>query len=97
MQMNYDFKLAMDELDKKRKFFEDQTSINSKLEKEIEFLDGSVSDFSMKLVREKQSKQNFSDELAGLKGQVESMGKELQKTRYELTDIKRNILDKQNQ
>jgi hypothetical protein len=28
---------------------------------------------------------------------VESMGKELQKTRYELTDIKRNILDKQNQ
>ncbi len=95
--MNFDFKVSMDELDKKRKFFEDQMGINSKLDKEIESMDQAISDFSLKLVREEQNKLNLQDELGGLKRTVERTSKELQNSRSQLSEMKRSISDKEKQ
>jgi hypothetical protein len=97
MKMNFDFKVSMDELDKKRKFFEDQMGINSKLDKEIESMDQAISDFSLKLVREEQNKLNLQDELGGLKRTVERTSKELQNSRSQLSEMKRSISDKEKQ
>ena len=97
MKMNFDFKVNLEELDKKKKFFEDQTNINAKLEKDIELLDQSISDLSLRLVKEEQNKLNFQDELVGLKRTVERTSQDLQKARSELSEIKRTIIDKQNQ
>lgn len=95
--MNFDFKLSLEELEKKRKFYEDQMGINAKLDKDIESLDQAISDFSVKLVREQQNKQQFEDELGGLQRTVERTGKDLQSVRNEISEIKRTISDKENQ
>jgi hypothetical protein len=95
--MNFDFKVGMNELDKKKKFFEDQMAINSKLDKEIESVDQAISDFSLKLVREEQSKLNLQDELGGLKRTVERTSKELQNARSQLSEMKRTISEKEKQ
>ncbi len=95
--MNFDFKIGLDELEKKKKFYEDQQNINSKLSKDIEFLDSKISDLSMKLVNEENHKRSDQDELNALKRNLERTGIDLNRARSELGDMKHKITDKQAQ
>ena len=61
--MNLEFQNKREELDKKRKFFEDQQNMNSKLEKEVEVLDQNISDLSIRLNREEQARTQYIDEV----------------------------------
>jgi hypothetical protein len=61
--MNLEFQNKREELDKKRKFFEDQQNMNSKLEKEVEILDQNISDLSIRLNREEQARTQYIDEV----------------------------------
>jgi chromosome segregation ATPase len=63
LKMNLDYQIGQDELDKKRKFFESQKNINSKIEKEIEALDQTISDMSGRLTKEELNRVQFQDEV----------------------------------
>ena len=63
MKMNIDLGVGKDELEKKKKFYEDQKNMNSKLESEINALDQAISDLSIKLTREDQNRIQFQDEV----------------------------------
>ena len=63
MKMNIDLQLGQEELDKKKKFFEDQQNINSKLERDIDSLDQAISELSIKLNREEANRVQFQDEV----------------------------------
>jgi hypothetical protein len=43
--MNLEYQTKREELDRKRKFFQDQQNINAKLEKEVEILDQNISGY----------------------------------------------------
>lgn len=61
--MNIDYQVGLDELDKQKKFFEDQKNINAKCDKEIELLDQTISDLSVRLTREEANRVQFQDEV----------------------------------
>lgn len=63
MKMNLDFQIGIEELDKKKKFFEDQQNINSKLERDIDLLDQNISDLSIRITREETNRVQFQDEV----------------------------------
>ena len=63
MKMNVDFQSGQEELERKKKFFQDQQTINSKFEKEIEALDQAISDLSAKLTRDENNRTQFQDEV----------------------------------
>jgi hypothetical protein len=63
MKMNIDLHVGQEELEKKKRFFEDQQSINSKLEREIEQLDQAISELSIKMTREETNRIQFQDEV----------------------------------
>lgn len=92
--MNLDFEISREELDKKKKFFDDQRSINSKLEKDIMSLDQKISELSSSLTREKVNREQFEDELGGLRRTVERTGLDLEKARNELAELKKTINEK---
>ena len=94
MKMNIDLNVGKDELDKKKKFFDDQKNMNSKLEAEINGLDQAISELSIKLTREEQNRLQFQDELGGLKRTVERTSHDVEKARSELAQLKRNISEK---
>ncbi|CAF0859941.1 unnamed protein product [Brachionus calyciflorus] len=95
MKMNLDFQIGVEELDKKKKFYEDQQNSNSKLEKEIESYDNLISELSIRLNREELDRQQFQNELGALKRTVERTGHDLQKARSDLSQLKKNIAEKQ--
>lgn len=92
--MNLDFEISREELDKKKKFFADQRNINAKLEKDIISLDQKISELSASLTREKVNREQFDDELGGLRRTVERTGLDLEKSRSELAELKKNIGEK---
>jgi phage-related tail protein len=94
LKMNLDFQIGKDELDKKKKFFEDQKNINSKLERDITALDQNISEMSARLTREETNRIQFQDELGGLKRTVERTSHDLEKARSELSQLKKNINEK---
>lgn len=61
--MNIDLQLGQEELEKKKKFFEDQQNINSKLERDIDSLDQAISELSVKLTKEDTNRLQFQDEV----------------------------------
>jgi len=61
--MNLDNQIGQEELEKQKKFFEDQKSINAKLERDIEILDQTISELSIKMNREEQNRLQFQDEV----------------------------------
>ena len=61
--MNLDNQIGQEELEKQKKFFEDQQNINSKLERDIEILDQTISELSIKMNREDQNRLQFQDEV----------------------------------
>ena len=63
MKMNLDNQIGQEELEKQKKFFEDQKSINAKLERDIEILDQTISELSIKMNREEQNRLQFQDEV----------------------------------
>jgi len=63
MKMNIDLQLGQEELEKKKKFFEDQQNINSKLERDIDSLDQAISELSVKLTKEDTNRLQFQDEV----------------------------------
>jgi hypothetical protein len=63
MKMNLDNQIGQEELEKQKKFFEDQKSINAKLERDIEVLDQTISELSVKMNREEQNRLQFQDEV----------------------------------
>ena len=63
MKMNIDLHIGQEELEKKKVFFEDQQSINSKLEREIDLLDQAISELSIRLTREDTNRVQFQDEV----------------------------------
>jgi predicted RNase H-like nuclease (RuvC/YqgF family) len=63
IKMNMDYRTCQDELEKKKKFFEDQRSINEKLDKEIEVLDQTISALSVRLNKEVSNRIQFHDEV----------------------------------
>ena len=63
MKMNLDNQIGQEELEKQKKFFEDQKSINAKLERDIEILDQTISELSIKMSREEQNRLQFQDEV----------------------------------
>lgn len=92
--MNLDFEISREELEKKKRFFDDQRSINSKLEKDIMSLDQKISELSSSLTREKVNKDQFEDELGGLRRTVERTSLDLEKSRSELAELKKSINEK---
>lgn len=97
MKINLDNSIGAEELDKKKKFFEDQQNINAKLEKDIEILDQTISELSVRLTREELNRVQFQDELGGLRRTVERTSHDLEKARSELGQLKKNIADKRQQ
>ena len=63
MKMNIDLHIGQEELEKKKVFFEDQQSINSKLEREIDLLDQAISELSIRLTKEDTNRVQFQDEV----------------------------------
>jgi hypothetical protein len=63
MKMNLDNQIGQEELEKQKKFFEDQKSINAKLERDIEILDQTIAELSIKMNREEQNRLQFQDEV----------------------------------
>ena len=63
MKMNIDLQVGKDELDAKKKFYEDQKNMNFKLQADISGLDQAISDLSIKLTREEQNRLQFQDEV----------------------------------
>lgn len=63
IKMNMDYQTCQDELEKKKKFFEDQKNINEKLDKEIEVLDQTISALSVRLNKEVSNRIQFHDEV----------------------------------
>ena len=61
--MNIDLHIGQEELEKKKIFFEDQQSINSKLEREIDLLDQAISELSIRLTKEDTNRVQFQDEV----------------------------------
>ncbi len=96
MKMNIDLHIGQEDLEKKKSFFEDQQSINSKLERDIEILDQAISELSIRRTREDTNRIQFQDELSGLKRTVERTGHDLEKARQELTQMKKSINEKRN-
>jgi hypothetical protein len=96
MKMNIDLHIAQEDLEKKKNFFDDQQSINSKLERDIELLDQTISELSIRLTREESNRVQFQDELSGLKRTVERTGHDLEKARQELSQMKKSINEKRN-
>lgn len=92
--MNLDYEISREDLEKKRKFFEDQRSINAKLDKDIMSLDQKISELSSSLTREKINREQFEDELGGLKRTVERTSLDLEKSRSELAELKKTINEK---
>lgn len=92
--MNLDYEISREELEKKRKFFEDQRNINAKLDKDIMSLDQKISELSSSLTREKINREQFEDELGGLKRTVERTSLDLEKSRSELAELKKTINEK---
>jgi septal ring factor EnvC (AmiA/AmiB activator) len=92
--MNLDYEISREELEKKKKFFDDQRNINAKLEKDIMSLDQKISELSGSLTRDKVIREQFEDELGGLKRTVERTGLDLEKSRSELSEIKKKINEK---
>ena len=64
MKMNLDNQIGTEELEKQKKFFEDQKNINAKLDKDIEVLDQTISELSIKINREEQNRLQFQDEVS---------------------------------
>lgn len=94
LKMNLDFEISREELDKKKKFFVDQRNINAKLDKEIISLDQRISELSIVLTRERVGREQFDDELGGLKRTVERTSLDLEKARGELAELKKNVGEK---
>lgn len=94
MKMNIDLHIGQEDLEKKKSFFEDQQSINSKLERDIELLDQAISELSIRLTREDTNRIQFQDELGGLKRTVERTSHDLEKARHELGQMKKTINEK---
>lgn len=92
--MNLDFEISREELEKKKKFYDDQRSINAKLDKDIMSLDQKISEMSSSLTREKVNREQFEDELGGLKRTVERTSLDLEKARSELAELKKTINEK---
>ena len=63
MKLNIDIKHTRDELDRQTKFYEDQKSMNSDLERSIGLLDQSIADFNLKLNKEETNRLQFHDEV----------------------------------
>lgn len=94
MRINVEINKNKEELDKKKKFYDDQKAINIQLQSEIDYLDQSIADLSLKLNREEQTRLQFQDELSGLKRTVERTGHDLEKARSELAQMKKTIGEK---
>ena len=86
--------VGQDELEKKRRFFEDQQQMNTRLEKEIDVLDQTISELSVRYNRDELNRVQFRDELGGLKRTVERTSHDLEKARSELGQLKRTIVHK---
>lgn len=67
MKMNIDLHIGQEELEKKKSFFEDQQSINSKLERDIDLLDQGISELSIRLTREDANRVQFQDEVTSFR------------------------------
>jgi septal ring factor EnvC (AmiA/AmiB activator) len=63
MKMNIDLQLGQEDLEKKKRFYEDQQNINSKLERDIDSLDQAISELSVKLTKEEANRVQFQDEV----------------------------------
>ncbi len=61
--MNIDLQLGQEDLEKKKRFYEDQQNINSKLERDIDSLDQAISELSVKLTKEEANRVQFQDEV----------------------------------
>ena len=61
--MNLEYQTKRDELERKKKFFEDQQNINEKLDKEVSALDQLIADLSIRLTRDEMNRQQFKDEV----------------------------------
>jgi len=97
MRLNIEILNNKEELDKKKKFYEDQKSINFQVQREIDQLDQSIADLTLRLNREDTNRLQFQDELSGLKRTVERTGHDLEKARSELAQLKKTITEKRNQ
>lgn len=69
MRMNIDISKAKEELDRKKKFYEDQANINSDLDRNITALDQTIADLSLRLNREETSRLQFQDEVSIIKNE----------------------------
>jgi septal ring factor EnvC (AmiA/AmiB activator) len=94
MQMNMDISNTKDELERKKKFYEDQANNNKDLNRNITILDQNIADLSLRLNRDDNNRQHFQDELGGLKRTVERTGHDLEKSRIEVAQLKKNISEK---
>jgi hypothetical protein len=63
MRMNVDISRAKEELDRKKKFYEDQANNNADLDRNITSLDQTIADFSLRLNRDDNARQQFQDEV----------------------------------
>jgi hypothetical protein len=63
MQLNIDIRNTKDELERQKKFFEDQKNMNGELERGINLLDQSIADFNLKLNKEETNRLQFHDEV----------------------------------
>ena len=61
--MNLEYQTKRDELERKKKFFEDQQNINEKLDKEVSAIDQLIADLSIRLTRDEMNRQQFKDEV----------------------------------
>ena len=73
MKMNIDLHIGQEDLEKKKTFFEDQQSINSKLERDIDLLDQGISELSIRLTREDANRVQFQDEVITLLSQFKRL------------------------
>jgi hypothetical protein len=63
MQLNIDIRNTKDELERQKKFYEDQKNMNAELERGINVLDQTIADFNLKLNKEETSRLQFHDEV----------------------------------
>ena len=63
MRLNIAIQNSKEELEKKKKFYEDQKSINLQVQREIDQLDQNIADLTLRLNREDTNRLQFQDEV----------------------------------